>query len=80
MSKIELRALIEALEVLDGCHSRQEQLDTLELLLVAAELNPSPMPFSDLMDGIELLSETSGRIAEPWDESRNDLQAFFAGA
>jgi hypothetical protein len=78
MSKVDLNALIAALEKLNRLESRQDQLNALELVLVEAELNPSPLDFSDLMDGLELLSQMSGREAAPWDESLSDLEPFFA--
>lgn len=77
-AKVDLKALITVLQDIDKQPSKQAQLDRLELFLVAAELNPNPLPFMDLSAGLDLLGEVSGREALAWGDCQTDLEPFFA--
>jgi len=78
MDRIDLSALIAALEDIDRQLTRQGQLNRLELLLVEAELNPNPLPFQDITSALDLLGQVANREALPWSEAQLGLEPFFA--
>ena len=63
----DLRPLIDLLEKASASTNASEQLATIELGLVAAELTGECYDFVELMTGLKLLSEidTAGRV---WNE------------
>jgi len=76
--RVDLTALIKALQELDKQPTYEAQLNRLELLLVAAELNPNPLPFMDIVGGLDLLAQVSGREALAWGDNQANLEPFFA--
>jgi hypothetical protein len=68
----DLKPLIALLEKASASTNASEQLATIELGLVAAELSPECYEFVELLTGIKLISElnTAGRV---WNNELADL-------
>jgi hypothetical protein len=74
---VDLTALIELLQTLNQQDSRERQLSVMERRLVQAELDPCPLDFVDITEGVELLNSAS-LDTRHWLATATDLEPFFA--
>jgi hypothetical protein len=74
---VDLTPLIELLQTLNQQDSRERQLAVIERRLVQAELDPCPLDFIDLKEGVELLNSVHLET-RTWLETALDLEPFFA--
>lgn len=76
----DFRPLIEALEAAssDPYATLSEQLATLELFLVSAQLNPNPIPAVELAYSLRVLAEIDTQGIHPA-QNTAELSSWFEG-
>lgn len=75
---IDFEPLIKALQAANKASTFREQLAEIELALVAAEMNPKPNDFCELLWALEMLTYFD-YTARKWKPVQDQLTPFFQG-